>query len=208
MSEVTDKSRRRTRRLSDERREELLRAGVELFSARSYDEVSIDEIAGAVGISRGLLYHYFGGKQEFLLAVLQHMADELFQATAPVDHPDLTHRLRVSLVNYLAFVREHHTAYLSFMQTARGGGSPEVRAIYEEGRAALTDRIFDSASPEELAVFGITDTPSSRLFARGWSAMVEDVLMAWLDDPRDLTEDQLIDSLTVSLGGVLGSVAG
>jgi hypothetical protein len=37
--------------------------------------------------------------------------------------------------------------------------------------------------------------------------MVEDVLMSWLDDACGLTEDELIDSLTFSLGGVLGSVA-
>ena len=79
MSEVTDKSRRRTRRLSDERREELLRAGVELFSARSYDEVSIDEIAGAVGISRGLLYHYFPSKRDFYVAGLRRAADDLLK---------------------------------------------------------------------------------------------------------------------------------
>jgi AcrR family transcriptional regulator len=197
----------RIRLSPEDRRAQLIALGVELISTRSLDEVSIDLLAEEAGVSRGLLYHYFGGKQEFLLAVLQHMADELFLATAPVDHPDLVHRLRVSLVNYLAFVREHHTAYLSFMQTARGGGSPEVRAIYEEGRAALTDRIFDSATADELATFGITDTPTSRLFARGWSAMVEDVLMSWLDDACGLTEDELIDSLTFSLGGVLGSVA-
>jgi AcrR family transcriptional regulator len=190
-----------------ERREQLLELGIRLIANRPIEELSIDLLAEEAGVSRGLLYHYFGGRQEFLLAVLQKMADSLFEATAPVDHPDLTHRLRVSLQNYLAFVGEHRTAYQSFRQTALGGSNPEVQAIYEEGRAALTDRIFEASSAEELAVFGIVDTPSSRLFARGWSAMVEAVLMAWLADPQGLTADQVIDSLTLSLGGVLGSVA-
>ena len=83
MSNVTDKRAAPRRRLSDERREELLRAGVELFSARSYDEVSIDEIAAAVGISRGLLYHYFPSKRDFYVAGLRRAADDLLAAVEP-----------------------------------------------------------------------------------------------------------------------------
>lgn len=197
----------RVRLSPEQRREQLLELGVRLIADQPIEELSIDVLAAEAGVSRGLLYHYFGGKQEFLLAVLQRMADDLFEATAPVDHPDLVHRLRVSIANYLTFVREHHTAYLSFMNAARGGASAEIRAIYEEGRAALTDRIFDAATAEELAAVGIADTPRARLFARGWSAMVEDVAQAWLDDPRGMSEDELIDSLTFSLGGVLGAVS-
>ena len=197
----------RIRLSPEQRREQLLELGVRLIADQPIEEFSIELLAAEAGVSRGLLYHYFGGKQEFLLAVLQRMADDLFEATAPVDHPDLVHRLRVSLANYLAFVREHHTAYVSFMQAARGTGAPEVRAIYEEGRAALTDRIFESATAEELAAVGIADTPRTRLFAQGWSAMVEDVLQGWLVDPRGMSEDELLDSLTFSLGGVLGAVA-
>jgi AcrR family transcriptional regulator len=193
----------RTRLTPEQRREQLLDLGVQLIADRPLEELSIDLLAEQAGVSRGLLYHYFGGKQEFLHAVLQRMADDLFEATAPVDHPDLVHRLRVSLENYVGFVRAHQTSYRSFMQAALGG-RPEIREIYEEGRHALTDRIFESATTEELAAVGIVDSPAARLFARGWSAMVEDVLMAWLDEPGELGEEQLIDTFTVSLGAILG----
>ena len=196
----------RVRLSPEQRREQLLELGVRLIADRPIEEFSVDLLAEQAGVSRGLLYHYFGGKQEFLHAVLRQMADDLFEATAPVEHPDLVHRLRVSLENYLGFVRAHQTAYRSFMQAALGG-SPEILEIYEEGRAALVDRIFDSATAEELAEVGIVDTPAARLFARGWSAMVEDVLMSWLDDPRGMDEDELVGSLTFSLGGVLGVVS-
>ena len=196
----------RVRLSPEQRREQLLELGVRLIADRPIEEFSVELLAEQAGVSRGLLYHYFGGLREFLHAVLRQMADELFEATAPVDHPDLVHRLRVSLENYLGFVRAHQTAYRSFMQAALGG-SPEIREIYEEGRAALVDRIFDSATAEELAEVGIVDTPAARLFARGWSAMVEDVLMSWLDDPRGMDEDELVGSLTFSLGGVLGVVS-
>ena len=46
------------RRLStDARREQLLASGARLLAQRPYDEVSIEEIARAAGVSKGLLYH-------------------------------------------------------------------------------------------------------------------------------------------------------
>jgi AcrR family transcriptional regulator len=37
----------------DERREQLLRSGVELLGRRAYEEVSIEEIAAAAGVAKG-----------------------------------------------------------------------------------------------------------------------------------------------------------
>ncbi|MBC7173252.1 MAG: TetR family transcriptional regulator, partial [Polyangiaceae bacterium] len=47
----------RQRRTVEERREQLLELGLELFSTRTYEDLSIDEIAQAAGMSKGLLYH-------------------------------------------------------------------------------------------------------------------------------------------------------
>ena len=74
----------RRRRLStDERREQLLAAGAELLGRRPYDEVSIEEIAAAAGVSKGLLYHYFPTKKDFVVAALERGQDELAELTAP-----------------------------------------------------------------------------------------------------------------------------
>lgn len=47
----------------DERRQQLIGVALDLFSRRSPEDVSIDEIAAAAGISRPLVYHYFPGKR-------------------------------------------------------------------------------------------------------------------------------------------------
>ena len=76
------------RRLStDARREQLLASGARLLATRPYDEVSIEEIARAAGVSKGLLYHYFPTKKDFLIAALERGQDELAALTAP--DPDL-----------------------------------------------------------------------------------------------------------------------
>src|ERR1043166_4046781 len=70
------------RRLSpDERRNELLALGAEVFGKRPYDEVRIDEIAERAGVSRALMYHYFPDKRAFFAAVVKDEADRLYSST-------------------------------------------------------------------------------------------------------------------------------
>jgi AcrR family transcriptional regulator len=57
-----------------------------MFSERSYDEVSIDDLARSAGISKGLLYHYFPTKRDFYVAALnQSSSDLLAQTLTPED---------------------------------------------------------------------------------------------------------------------------
>ena len=60
-----------------ERREQLIGVALDLFSRRSPDDVSIDEIASAAGISRPLVYHYFPGKLSLYEAALRRAAEDL-----------------------------------------------------------------------------------------------------------------------------------
>ncbi|MDF9717790.1 TetR/AcrR family transcriptional regulator [Nocardioides sp. ChNu-99] len=191
----------RVRLAPAERREQLLDLGVELLSTRDLDELSIDLLAEKAGISRGLLYHYFGNKQEFHEAVVRRAADGLIAVTAPVAEGDMGTRLLVSLDRYLGFVEENHRGYVSLKRAANGSNSV-MREIYEEARAALTDRIFDTAGADGLAEFGVVDSPSVRMMVRGWAVLVEDVVIHWVDDPSGITRDDLLASLAAMLAHV------
>jgi AcrR family transcriptional regulator len=67
-------ARERARLQVDERRTQLLELGLRLFTDRSYDELSIDDIARAAGISKGLLYHYFPSKRDYYVEVVRRAA--------------------------------------------------------------------------------------------------------------------------------------
>jgi len=74
---ATTSARGRTRLAPDQRRTQLLDLGVSLLATRSLDELTIDVLAEEAGISRGLLYHYFGGKDELYVAVLEAVLADL-----------------------------------------------------------------------------------------------------------------------------------
>lgn len=197
----------RVRMHPDSRREQLLELGVQLLSRRSLDELSIEMLAEEAGISRGLLYHYFGNKQDFHRAVVRKAADDLIEVTAPVQEGGPLERLARSLDAYVEYVSTNFAGYTSLVRGA-AGGNEDLRQIYEEARAALTDRIFDVADSEGvLDVLTLDDTPGVRLMVRGWSAMVEDVVISWVRDDRGVSREELLTMLAAALPGVVSGTS-
>jgi AcrR family transcriptional regulator len=81
----------------DRRREQLLgeyeRVALELFAARSFKAVTVDEIAEAAGVSARTLFRYFPTKEDYLLALPRRGVDATVQALAvlePNDEPLVT----------------------------------------------------------------------------------------------------------------------
>src|SRR4051812_11155735 len=172
----------RVRMSPEGRREQLLDLGARLLATRTLDEISIELLAEEAGISRGLLYHYFGNKQEFHVAVVRRAVEEIYAITAPRDIDDPLEQLAVSIGAYVDYVSENHTGYVSLVRAA-AGGNEELRAIYQDARRALTDRIFEIAGAEHLEALGVRDSPATRLLVDGWAAFVENVAVAWVEDP-------------------------
>lgn len=54
-------------------RENIIKAAIELFSAKSYSEVSIDDIASRANVSKGAVFHYFDSKIDLAEAVMRHI---------------------------------------------------------------------------------------------------------------------------------------
>ena len=184
----------RTRLTPDQRRSQLLDLGVRLLATRSLDELSIDVLAEEAGISRGLLYHYFGNKHAFHEAVVRRAVEDLIAQTAPPVHGDPLTRLLASMEAYLVYVEANYEGYRSLIRAA-GGGNETIRELYELARGALTDRIFTEDPNAEV----IADTPTNRLIVRGWSALAEELVMSWIEEPGDVARDQLLALLAGSL---------
>ena len=51
----------------------MLDAANDLFAERGYEEVSVEDIARAAGVTRGLVHHYFGGRTEVYIALLERL---------------------------------------------------------------------------------------------------------------------------------------
>ncbi len=188
----------RTRLSLDERREQLIALGEVLFAERPFDEVSVDDIAGRAGISQGLLYHYFGSKRGFYVAVVRSGIADLRRAVAVPPGPDRTLR---SLDAYLAYVEEHAAGYLQLLG-AGIGADPEVAAIVDDLRRELAGRVLDGLRQSGSSWPGAGPPPLLRHAVRGWIGTVEGASLDWVAH-RDVPRERVCAFLGLALAGVL-----
>lgn len=52
-------------------REQLIDIAASLFEAKGFDQTNMNDIAGALGMGRSAVYHYFGNKEEILAALVE-----------------------------------------------------------------------------------------------------------------------------------------
>lgn len=175
----------------EERRQQLIGVALELFSRRSPDEVSIDEIASAAGISRPLVYHYFPGKLSLYEAALQRASDDLAARFVEPHEGPLGARLLRVMRRYFDFVEEHGPGFSALM---RGGP-----AVGSSTTNALVDSVRQAAYVQILSHLGVTDPPARlELVVRSWISLAESTALIWLDGrriPRRELESQLVNDL-------------
>ncbi|WP_250401183.1 TetR/AcrR family transcriptional regulator [Streptomyces cellostaticus] len=172
----------------EERRQQLIGVALDLFSRRSPDEVSIDEIAAAAGISRPLVYHYFPGKLSLYEAALQRASQDLASRFAEPREGPLGARLLRVMRRFFDFVDEHGPGFSALM---RGGP-----AVGSSTTNALIDSVRQAAYEQMLAHLGVTDaSPRLELVVRSWISLAESTALIWLDGrqvPRAELEVQLV----------------
>lgn len=173
---------------TDERRAQLLALGLGVFSSRAYDEVSMEDIARAAGISKGLVYHYFPTKRHFYVAALREASRQLLAETEPDADDPPEERLRKGLSGYLAFVEKHARAYATLMKGGIGVDK-QVSGIVDKTRAEFVQRFF--SAPEVATHL----TPALRIAVRGWIGFVESTALEWLDH-REISREALLELWT------------
>lgn len=191
----------RTRLSVDERREQLIALGEELFSARPFDEISIDDIAARAHISKGLLYHYFGSKRDFYVEVVSAGVRTLRAVTAVPDTVPEPERTERSLDAYLAYVEAHAAGYEQLMGSG-GGADPEIAAIIDGARREFAARVLVGLRRTGTD-WGTGDAPPLlRSAVRGWVGMVEAASLDWVGH-RDVPRATLCRFLLLALASTV-----
>src|SRR5436190_4061406 len=185
----------RRRLTPDARRAELLRAGERVFTEAAYEDVSVEQIADAAGVSKNLLYHYFGGKRDFYLETIRAATSEILARTEPDLHLPPIERLRVSIDQHLGYVQEHAEGYMKLLRGA--SGDAEVQAIVTTARRRVVDRTVASLP-------FATTTPALVVALHGWVGFIDEVSLAWIEHPA-LSREDLREMLVRQFVGILSA---
>lgn len=190
---------RRTRLGPAERRAQLVELGVRELAAHSLHELSVEAIASRAGISKALLFHYFGSKRRYLAAVVAAIADDLLARTEPDPGQPSDVQLRQSLVDSVDYVSARRQLYLSLVRGAASGDA-DLREIVERTRSALVARLLDGAVDLGLA----HDDPLLPIAVRCWLAFAEEAIISWTPDgpvPRERLLDFVESSFYRTVAG-------
>ena len=87
-------------------RQEILRTSARLFQQQGYDATSMNDIAAALSLSKGGLYHHFQSKEEILFNLMNHAMDitEARVLCPAKAVPDPVERLRTLIRLHIAVV--------------------------------------------------------------------------------------------------------
>jgi AcrR family transcriptional regulator len=180
------RSARGRRRLEPERRRaEIVEAASTIFRGRDPNTVRFEEVADAAGVSRSLVYAYFGDRGGLLAAVYLHSLAGLDEdlSSLLVDVPVDEARLRALVHRYLVLVRDNAASWPLFATA----GALEHPAVQQARRARIQC---------------IADTwgggPVERLLARGVVGMLEAGASEWVEH-RACSLEEAADLLTRTL---------
>ncbi|MET8800249.1 TetR/AcrR family transcriptional regulator [Nocardia sp. NPDC004568] len=128
--------------LAQSRSRQLLDAAARLMEREGSEAVSMQALATEAGVSVGLIYRYFGNKDDVLLAVITDVLDA-FSAKVPIAvaeaGEDPVRKLAAAFTAYCHVIDEHrHAAVLTYR---------ESKSLDEEGRARIKQLEVETSQP-------------------------------------------------------------
>ncbi len=135
------------------RRRQLLDAAVKVMGQKGFHQMSMQDLAAEANVSVGLIYKYFAGKEDLLLATIVRIQDAFRDQLAPVmaaAGDDPVAQLTAGIRRYIEIVDENLDAVVLTYR--------ESRTLDAAGRAQIKELEIATAAPLRSAIeAGIAD---------------------------------------------------
>ncbi len=200
---VAEPSPTRSRLPRAERERQAVDAALELFAADGYGAVTMDAVAAAVGVTKPLLYNYFGNKEQLYLACTRRTGDELAAELdrAVAEAPNPGDALKAALRVFFAFVERDRRAWQVLYDETLPASGPIAEAMdaYRARLAAPVAAAFRALHGNRA---GPRAAAQAEALAQGQLAAAEAMSRWWLQSdalPASELAELLIDVLEPGL---------
>lgn len=135
---------RRTKEDAELTRQSLLRAATKVFSRKGYAATRLEDIAEAARVTRGAIYHHFGGKAELFAEIIDNASQTFDQAIQRARQEggtflEIAERIIVYTIQLLTEDSQYRAAMALLLFNA--GDSPDLLSMRErrlkQGKAQL-----------------------------------------------------------------------
>ncbi|MER8188438.1 helix-turn-helix domain-containing protein [Kitasatospora sp. NPDC094015] len=188
----------RQRLTPEDRRAQLLDVAAQLFAARPYDDVLMEDVASRAGISRALLYRHFANKRDLFAAVYQQAADRLLVASELDPGVPVFEQLSVGLDAHIDYFVANRNTVLTANRVL--AGDPVIQAVITDELGVLRRRLLDATGLAGEAAELVSATLMS------WLVFVRTLCVDWLTNgtfSRTALRDMCIGALLGALGAVM-----
>jgi AcrR family transcriptional regulator len=164
-----------------EREAQMLEKAHALFAERGYAAVTMDEVAAAVGVTKPLLYTYFGNKDRLYLACMRPAGEALLEAVVDAIGRTATapEALRSGIHAFFHFIDADRAAWrVLFDETLPAGGEVArgVLEYRERLHALVTAALLDQIPPgrggrrarAEVAALSVALLGAAEALGRWW----------------------------------------
>ncbi len=203
MTTTEGKVERRKRMPRAERERQMRAVAEEIFAERGFMAASMDEIAERCGVSKPMLYEYFGSKEGLLVACIRQARTELANATtqAVVGAATAEDALRRGLVAFFEFTDARRRSWALMLRNETAVAGPAAAEEIEAGRQQQVEI--------DIALFSafLPDAPRVDLEAAAQIVVGAcERLSLWYVNQDEVTADQAADHLMRALWTGLSSM--
>lgn len=136
-----------------ENREKILKCALELFYARGYDAVGVQEISAGAGVTKPTLYHYFGSKCGLLKVLLEksftHLNTEIRKAAQyEGDVPATLYRVTDRLIDIANGNRKMYMLLMALFFSAKDNEAYQAVRPWMKEFNGIIFELFDQAGDQ------------------------------------------------------------
>lgn len=143
---------------AERKRQRILDAAAHCFAASGFSKATVEEIAGAAGVSKALVYHHFRGKEAIFEELLERTLSEWSQVGRIEEHLPADGSMKEALAGMvrasIRYARDNPLVLSVFQLDPTVvqflGSSATVRRHVDEGRDRLIDAFRRGAERGEL----------------------------------------------------------
>jgi AcrR family transcriptional regulator len=170
-----------------EREKQILDVAVDEFAARGYRGASMVEIAERAGITKPLVYQYFGSKDGLYLACLRRVSDGLLDRLGSADDDDsVMSRLFVLQGIFEALEPQRNAWKLLYDPTMPATG--DIADAARDYRAR-TEALATTGSESFLLARGQRDRLDASALTATWMGLVDALVEWWVEHPEESAAD-------------------
>lgn len=180
-------------RLKEEKRKRIINAAMKEFTQRGYDHASTDRIVETAGISKGLLFHYFGTKRDLFLFLFDHalnVCESDYLSLIDLKEKDIFNRIRQNALLKLKLIPENPDLF-GFIMTAASKCPSDIKSEIISRQDAFMKKAKQSFfSGLDFSKFRENVDPQKAMNVILWTVEgFSNKVIANQEDPKRLIDD-------------------